>query len=372
MFTLSRSIKWCLGVSFISLFMVILLSPSVFADWNSFVEKGYYEGSRTFIYKMKSYSNGIYGWNNTGIVNFTGYHAVFNFSKLEIYKDSWWSSWASQNVYFLWEFKSGSETLGFEIPLRRHLEWWGLQDKLCTGLVNFWYNPDGVCLDCNSWDCFVGGSLVAGDLGEYFSFGENFLFDVIKVNDTCIRAVLQIEKAGTNLGLVDYNFTVASGFCDSVTIRFYIKHIVGCGSGEFSGWFDDVIYTNDAYNPNINYETNEAETFAELIAKYIKGIGNSLAVLPESIKALFSNADVWFSWLFVVLDVVWVGVSSALPFLPFILVFWLLDAIGTSLYYGDLHPIGNCIMVMYEFARGVIQTIVNVAETVWDAITFWS
>ncbi|MEM2971893.1 MAG: hypothetical protein QW270_05670 [Candidatus Bathyarchaeia archaeon] len=94
--------------------------------------------------------------------------------------------------------------------------------------------------------------------------------------------------------------------------------------------------------------------------------------LSETFKQAFGWAGDLYNWLVFcftfVGGIVYGIVHTSLPFLPLILLFWFLDAIGTSVIEGDLHPIGNCFMTIYDFLRAVIQTIVNIASAIWDYI----
>lgn len=69
--------------------------------------------------------------------------------------------------------------------------------------------------------------------------------------------------------------------------------------------------------------------------------------------------------------VLWSFVHVGLPFLPIIVIFWLLDATVTSVQDGNLQPLGNAFMTIYDFIRGVIQAIVNIASTIWEYIKIW-
>jgi len=355
----------------LTLFTVaLILIPSAYAqNWQLFHEDGYYAGTRTLIYKTNNALNGLYGWN-ISIENFTGYHASFNFSRMEMYK-VWWSPWAEQNVWFIWEITSGTDSIVAQIEAKRRLDWWGLQDKLGITPI-FFQNPPPISLDINDWYTYDLDARVADYfVGEYFQLKQNVVLDIIKLNETTIRGVVYIEGS-TNTGVLDYNWTVPNGFCDNVLIKFYIKHLVAYGTGEFLGYLSDTIYTNEPYNPEIEYETVQAETFAELIAKYLRGIGQSIAFIPEAVKEMLRNSGEWLNFLTSILMISWSAVVASIHFLPAIILFWFVDAIGTSAYYGDLHPIGNCFMTIYNFVRAVISTIISLAQAVWDAITFWS
>jgi hypothetical protein len=64
-------------------------------------------------------------------------------------------------------------------------------------------------------------------------------------------------------------------------------------------------------------------------------------------------------------------VRLSLPILGFLALFWILDCIISGVVHGEPRIIGDMVMKIYDFLRGVWQTLVNIAQAIWDFITFW-
>jgi hypothetical protein len=93
--------------------------------------------------------------------------------------------------------------------------------------------------------------------------------------------------------------------------------------------------------------------------------------LWETIKVFFGSLGQWFGWLNTFIVFLFKALKMAFPIIPIIVLFWFLDAVGTSIAYGDWHPIGDVFFTLFDFIRGIIQTIVNIAQTIWSIIKWW-
>ncbi len=72
------------------------------------------------------------------------------------------------------------------------------------------------------------------------------------------------------------------------------------------------------------------------------------------------------------IQLVGVFMGQFIPILPFLFLFWCLDAIISSVMAGSIKPIGNFVMTIWEFALKLWDTIIHLGELIWDAITFWT
>ncbi len=61
-----------------------------------------------------------------------------------------------------------------------------------------------------------------------------------------------------------------------------------------------------------------------------------------------------------------------IPILPFMFLFWCIDAAVSSVMAGSIKPIGNLVMTIWEFCLKLWDTIIHLGELIWDAITFWT
>lgn len=78
------------------------------------------------------------------------------------------------------------------------------------------------------------------------------------------------------------------------------------------------------------------------------------------------------STLMVCITIFFSFVKFSIPLLGIFALFWILDTVITSIRTGNLHLIGDMMMQIYDFVRGVWQTLVNIAQAIWDFITFWT
>lgn len=78
------------------------------------------------------------------------------------------------------------------------------------------------------------------------------------------------------------------------------------------------------------------------------------------------------STLIVCVTIFFEFVKISLPLLGFFALFWILDCIVSAVVHGEPRIIGDMMMKIYDFLRGVWQTLVNIAQAIWDFITFWS
>jgi len=94
----------------------------------------------------------------------------------------------------------------------------------------------------------------------------------------------------------------------------------------------------------------------------------------------------WWDWLNQLLGLDWGAIIStlsvcvtlffgfvhaSLPILGAIVVFWIVDCISTAIIEGEPRVIGEMTMKIYEFLRGVWQTLVNIFNAIMEIIKFW-
>lgn len=65
-------------------------------------------------------------------------------------------------------------------------------------------------------------------------------------------------------------------------------------------------------------------------------------------------------------------VKMTIPLLGAIAFFWVVDTIFTAITTGQVRLIGDMFLRIYDFVRAIWQTIVSIAQLIWDFITFWS
>ncbi|MGC8937148.1 MAG: hypothetical protein ACP5KV_07310, partial [Candidatus Methanomethylicaceae archaeon] len=65
-------------------------------------------------------------------------------------------------------------------------------------------------------------------------------------------------------------------------------------------------------------------------------------------------------------------VRMSLPLLGVIVFLWIIDTVFTAVTTGEVRLIGEMFTKIYEITMAIWRTLVNIIQTIWDLITFWS
>lgn len=135
------------------------------------------------------------------------------------------------------------------------------------------------------------------------------------------------------------------------------------------GGLSDVIYTS-AWVPDVpsTLGGTSDNPFNNLFANIGHAVGK---VLPSWLRDTLGSFSSWFGWLAPILSAVFGVLVTVAPFLPLILIFYVVDAGVTSFSTGSIEPIGACFTSLYQLAALSINGMVSIAETVWSFIHFW-
>ena len=102
-----------------------------------------------------------------------------------------------------------------------------------------------------------------------------------------------------------------------------------------------------------------------------QAFGGAFSLLPENIRTMITQITGWLGPLGGALTVVWSAFLMLLPFAPFLLLAWVLDAGLTSVNRGSIEPIGNVASTIFGLAGTLISTTVGIVETIWNFIHLW-
>jgi len=346
--------KWKISLS-LGFILLCLLMPLGYAlQWNVLQEpSGIWEKCERTEWITKNGDNyGNASWY-VDVENFTGYNAEYYVNEFSNYRLAWWHESSSKNFIIKTKFQL-NETHSIIAWV-----WFSSYQRLWGSIYKNVVRMD-ITLSEEESCTFLGEYSITG-LDSY--------------------VVLDVWYNSTTQKLKVYLYHVADGYrskeealiwnatstdLENITITQTIYHY---GVGKFDGFMIDSIYQNEAYNPSI---PQVSEAIAHDIWHFINNLSNALnKALPSWLREWINNFGAWFDWLFGVLGIVWITILQSIDFIPIILLFWFVDAIGTSIYYGNLHPIGECFMTIYNFARGVISTLTQIAHTIYDVLTFW-
>ena len=320
---------------------------SIEGDW-SVCERTHWEQNDVEV------SEGTARWE-ISIQNFSGYKAIINFTELYTRRLEWW--WESAAKYVDIYFKFRSNLTGNYITI-----WVGFKDyQYRWGL--FGGRKVGVLCE---WNGTLDGYYIT-DYNLNPSYVEVYLtFNGTK--NILITAFLYEPSKTEPYLLMKYDYDILENEFWNITLTQTVKHRE-CGF--FKGFLYDQIYGNwetpslpeSALLPY--YEANPIWQFVDAV-KYTFG-----TVLPGAVMNLINLAGSWASFFTDLIVLVGQSAIQFFPFFPLIFLFWLLDAIITSVYVGNLQPVGNAVMTIYNTLRGVVSAIVSIAETIWSIIKFW-
>jgi len=339
----------------LGLILLFVLMPLTYADWSVLQEPyGIWEKcERTEWETVNGDNYGNASWQ-INVENFTGYHAEYYVNEFGNYRLAWWHESSSKNFIIKTKFQiNNTHSIITWIWFSSYQNLWGAIYKNVVRM-DITLSEDASCTF----------------LGEYTISGLNsYAVTDVWYNSTIqeLKVYLYHVADGSRSKEEGLIWNVTSTDLENVTITQTIYHY---GVGKFDGFMTDNIYQNELYNPTI---PDISEKVSHDIWHFINNLSNALKkALPSWLWDWINNFGSWFSWLFDILAIVWVAIVNSVHLIPLIILFWFLDAVGTSLYYGDLHPIGNCFITIYNFARAIISTLSNIAYTIYDIFTFWS
>lgn len=67
----------------------------------------------------------------------------------------------------------------------------------------------------------------------------------------------------------------------------------------------------------------------------------------------------------------WGLVLQIVPILPYLLLFWVFDVVGSCILTGDIKPLGVCFSTILHLATSVVNVVVTIVGMIWSFIRFW-
>ena len=331
------------------LFLLFASVPLCHAEWSLISKSGEWDiCERTEWAKFNAVSNeGEASWS-IDVNNFNGYYGVLNFTELYVYRE-WWHFWDAQ--HFDIEFKFQSRTSGdsatISLNFKDYQTFWG---AAYDRKVNIW-------LQINEQYEHFGEypySLDPEYFEIYFTFNSSSVVLGVFLYQTKspIPVKCELETVG-----------VASNF-QNITITINAHHY---GVGHFHGFLTDNISETPPELPSQYRALRETLGLGDFVETIIGVAGQVPATIMNIINIIKDYGDWFLSGLCILGNIA----VQIFPFFPYICLFWFLDAILTSVTEGNLQPIGNAVMTIYNTIRGIVAAIANIAETVWDIIKFW-
>ena len=320
----------------------LFFTPSVLADWSKTQEDGTWVTCERLFWVRDGWYDGNATWQTT-VNDFQGYYLNFTFTAFDTYRNWWqWSSY--MDIWVRIKIDDGVSSLWTYLKIQGWTETFGIAEG-----TDAWC---GLGENMTSWQQLWDTQCeYLGLTGDRIN-KQHEIYIRPEGNVTWVIQDVSLEE-GYNYGYTwnfNYNFT---GKNVTITLNYY-------HGGQGKAWYSG------------------SEQFS--IPSFTTPYGHGLQPMPNPfLDALYTLSDIiqhsigpWLSYLTFFLAIIWDGITLSVHYLPVIVLFWFLDAIGTSVVDGNLHPIGECFMTIYNMGRALIQTILNFVGTLWDLITFWS
>jgi hypothetical protein len=340
--------------------------PLCFADWSQTESSGdWLLGTRLEWKALEGQDEGTLTYQYPYCPNFTGYHATINMSTFEGLRKEWW--WMVSEKSFFWSMAFHNVDTGqlvyVYIRMREVTNTWGfIWDK--NIIVDVRENE--------TQNFFWDGNYYARD--EFFDYdwfsGKNYAEIFVWKDGANLRIVIVHHRGDQPKAVRLWNSTINLGesFFENVTLTNRLKH---AGYGYFNGGCIDQIYENTPYSPSL--PDMQEIPVRNILDQFIHDISQILTNnLPQWAQDFIGQLQSWWAGLQGILAMVWGIVTQIVPFFPFILLCWILDAVITSVTEGNIHPLGIVFTTIFEVGRGIIQTLVTIAHTVYDILIFWS
>ena len=341
---------------FMMLFTFSILVNSVCADWNLVKKTGEWQQcERTYWQTPWGDNSGEAEWV-INIANFTRYDADFRPLKIDTYRSEWWhfNSWKDLRIYIEVSDVNKTFCINAQINLVAEIQWWGLYYNRQYYVYLFGVNKTCDTSKVFSLEYYPTTYIT---LNLFYNASQNRLYGYIyHVTDTQRKWVTILYDEHLEDGV-----EVPSGWGQNVTIKIRVQHN---GKGDVKA---EMVDTVNPPGPPPSFPGTE-ELIAHDIWNWITQISGTFAPWIKGILNMFAIVTMMLA---TVIGVFW----HFAGFIPFIILFWFLDAALTSIHEGNLYPLGNVFMTLYDFVRAVIQTIItilhyiyNVACSVWDKI----
>lgn len=305
------------------------------------------------------------------INDFQGYHTTINFTDFTMGKGAWWWLDSEKRFYFALQLQGSSNfCLRFWVRFSEGTNTWGiLRDRMVwAGAYANFSDHSGVYYAGLEYENIFNQPVNAK--GTYFDTWNgmsNYLdLYVWKGSNNTVKYQINMVKASESLPvrLVSGQFdNIPATWFNTVGVSEYFKH-EGLGSirGGMTDSFDTSGFNGEATDKrSIDFWSQLTHDFYSIAS----------SVLPKWLTDYISQFASWGGYILGFLSIVWGIITSVAPYLPFILLFWLLDAALTSVNQGSFTPLGICIMTIYDWGTQLIHVLVAIGNAIYSFIKFW-
>lgn len=331
------------AVIFLMLFMFSMLTP-VYA-WSPVNRSGDWVICERTHWKKEGWNEGYAEWNEV-VSNFNGYWIRVDTATWENWRE-WWQfgilsiGETTNEFYIKIKIETEKATLWVVTNFHGYTAWFGLVNGLQVLI--------GASISASKWD----------DVKVEQPSFDGYDWSIKNWNPTDLEIFIRNE--GDKLKVYwffyipnqDRRYAVIKEFNQTLGTNANVTLIYEHrGQGKIEGYAYDS-FTLPNFPP---YE--------------LKGRGRGFLDIFTWLSSLDYYGIV--STLMVCVTIFFEFVKVSLPLLWFFALFWVLDCIVSAVVHGEPRIIGDMMMKIYDFLRGVWQTLVNIAQAIWDFITFWS
>jgi hypothetical protein len=354
------------SLALILLCLLLLISPC-FADWTIISQTGDWNSVSLASFADNGNREGRIDFQDT-FENFTGFEYQISFNTLYCRRLEWWHESAEKTVKVWFNITDDNGNNFWAC-----IQFWDFQ----RGWGSSYGRKTGADAAINHTEGFAG-------FGFYPIFNYDLTSDHVEFDlyfnrtSNKIYAVFYLFKADQPKPYL-MNFCGAGSTYDEgnaiiidpndfVNVTITVTYWHG-GSGYFDGGASLDIHTNDSFYLGIYEHPIGIETD---IWSFIGALEHALgSVLPSFLSDFVKMFGGWFKWLSDIVIIFFLSASMIFPFLPFIFIAYLCDAIFASINHGEIRPVGDFVMTIYGLLVAIIGTIVNIAGTIYDFIHFW-
>jgi len=348
---------------FIGLWLVLLLCfiPYVKADWSLVEKSGDWAICEPNHWKaVAGQYEGKALWSYGTLTNFTGYYGSIHIDDINAWVTSPfpWDSSAGKDVYVWFEFIGTNTNVKVGILFDKHVDVYGL-----LGKSRVWG-----CILVNSTEynfAYSIPSLLGSDnYVEVWVVKEN---NILKVKIYHYASLLENPSL-----LKELDIEVGESWFSNVSMKLMVYHITWGGwTSRNDGCFEAQLVSEDFQFSPSTFPTPKPLS-ENIWDDFIRGIINMVNAIPDWIRGVLNYLYEGLKWITSIFITFFGMAFQMLPLFFPIIIFWFIDAVITSIEEGSFTPIGNMVYSLYDFIRGVIQTLANIIETIWDILTFWS
>lgn len=326
------------AVMFAPLICILIILPTatpVFG-WTHFSTSGdWVECERYHFIRNGTGIAGTAEWNNT-VANFSGYWFMLHNVTWENYRE-WWQFDTAHEFYIRVKIETCCGTVFVVTRLGGRTDIFGLMNTFHVSVgassnVSTW---DQVPLTIPSFSTY--GWDVAGWNPEEFQ-----LFIIPEGGQTRIVWLWTVGEKN-----IAYTTVLLFEIDPSAAVTLTYEH---SGDGYAEGWVSD------------SFTLPSLPSYEDIKSGWIAWLSNALGIdLGAAIATLLAMVKLFFE-----------VVKITLPLLGAIVFFWIMDTIFTAVTTGQVRLIGDMFLKIYDIIISIWRTLVNIIDTIWDLITFWS